>query len=213
MAKSKRRTDATTEPDKLIRQEAGSYRTADDRFAVREGDVGWFLVDTEQANEFGQELVHGPFGTLKAAREAISGARDRKVRSLRAPKARKERSEPAPAAPPSWIDELSKAEARRVRLLIGALEGEGVADAERLVRRDREGLLPAVAIALIERRLDALVEDLAGKERRAARELLGRAAAIVSSGGRSLPEPLPGWSLVEIGPDKEPPNRRIDLGE
>lgn len=80
---AKRKTDAPTDPDKLIRQAAGDYRTADDRFEVRQADVGWFLVDSEQANEFDQELIHGPFGTMKAVRAAIPGARGQKATTLR----------------------------------------------------------------------------------------------------------------------------------
>ena len=48
------KTETTADPDKLVRQQAGTYRTTDDRFEVREADVGWFLVDSEQTNEFGR---------------------------------------------------------------------------------------------------------------------------------------------------------------
>ena len=44
------KADATADPNKLVRQRAGTYRTGDDRFEVREADVGWFLVDSEQTN-------------------------------------------------------------------------------------------------------------------------------------------------------------------
>lgn len=210
MAKPK--TDAPADPDKLIRQAAGNYRTADDRFEVRQADVGWFLVDSEQANEFGQELIHGPFGTMKAVREAIPGARDQKATAAR-PRKKPAKAKPAPpsAPPPSWIDKLPSSEGREVRRLIGALEAEGIADAEGLVRRDRDGLLPAVAVALIERRLAALVEDAPAKERERASDLVRRAAEILTSEGTRPAAPLPGWSLVEIGPEPAPPNRRIDL--
>ena len=67
------------DPDKLVRQQAGTYRTADERFEIREADVGWFLVDSEQTNEFGQELIQGPFSTLKAVRAALPGARASKA--------------------------------------------------------------------------------------------------------------------------------------
>ena len=73
-------------PTSSIRQTAGSYRTADDRFEARQAAQGWFLVDTEQSNEFGQELIHGPFGTLKELREAIPGSRTAKTIAM--PKAR-----------------------------------------------------------------------------------------------------------------------------
>ena len=210
------KTDATADPDKLVRQQAGTYRTTDDRFEVREANVGWFLVDSEQTNEFGQELIQGPFATLKAIRVALPDARASKPagRPRAAPKkaakkpARREEAPPPP--PPTWIDQLPKADAASVRKLIGALEREGITDAEALVRRDREGMLPAVATRLIERRLDALVDDLPAAQQKAARLLFRRAVEVLSAEG-SRRDPLPGWTLVEIGPESEPPTRRIDL--
>ena len=209
------KTDATADPDKLVRQQAGTYRTTDDRFEVREADVGWFLVDSEQTNEFGQELIQGPFATLKAIRAALPDARASKPagRPRAAPKKAAKparREEPPPPPPPTWIDQLPKADAAGVRKLIVALEREGITDAEALVRRDREGMLPAVATRLIERRLDALVDDLPAAQQKAARLLFRRAAEVLSAEG-SRRDPLPGWTLVEIGPEPEPPNRRIDL--
>ena len=208
------KTDATADPDKLVRQQAGTYRTPDERFEVREADVGWFLVDSAQTNEFGQELIQGPFPTLKAVRAALPDARASKPggRPRAAPRKQpRKRDEPPAPPPPSWIDKLPKAEATGVRRLIGALEREGVADAEAVVRRDREGLLPAVAARLIEQRLEALVEDLPAGEQKAARGLVRRAAEILSSDGTKRRDPLPGWTLVELDAQPEPPNRRIDL--
>ena len=212
-AKSSSKSDATPDPNKLVRQQAGTYRTTDDRFEVREADVGWFLVDPEQTNEFGQELIQGPFATLKAVREALPDARAAKPASMSKRKAAKKnaakrKSEPPP--PPTWIDQLPKGEAGEVRKLIGALERDGIDDAEALVRRDRDGLLPAVATRLIERRLDALVEELPATGRNVAREFVQRVAEVLSGDGKPR-APLPGWTLVEVGPEPEPPNRRIDL--
>jgi hypothetical protein len=214
----KRKADAPADPDKLLREEAGTYHTADGRFVVRETAGEWFLVDAEQANEFGQELIRGPFATLKALRAAIPGAREAKAAPTRprptiaSKRDAKKKSEPPPA-PPSWIDRLPRPDAARVRLLIRALEGEGITGAEALVRRDRDGLFPTVAATLVERRLDALVEALPERGRKPARDLLRRAAEVLTRDGTGLPDPLPGWSLVEIGPEPEPPNRRIMLGE
>ena len=215
----KRKTDAAAgpdpgpDPDKLVRQAAGSYGTADGRFEVREADVGWFLVDPQHTNEFGQELIHGPYPTLKAVREAIPAARERQPTPMRPRPSKKSRAKaPEPEErpqPPSWIDELPAGVGKEVRRLIGALESEGVTDAEELVRRDRDGLLPAVAVALIERRLAALVEEAPAKERKRAAELVRRAAEILSAEGGGQRTPLPGWSLVET----DPPHRRIDLRE
>jgi hypothetical protein len=206
--------DSNAEPDKLVRQQAGTYRTADERFEVREADTGaWFLVDSLNANEFGQELILGPFPTLKAVREALPDAR--KVTPMKRPRpkpAKRAAKEPSPPPPPpSWIDRLPAAEARVVRDMIRALEGDGVEDAESLVRRDREGLDPAIATRLIERELEALVADAPEKDRKRARELVGRAASVLTAtrpkGG------LPGWALIEVGPEPEPRNRRIVIGD
>ena len=213
-----KKADATADPDKLVRQQAGTYRSADDRFEVREADSNWFLVDTEQANEFGQELIQGPFPTLKAVREALPDARAAKPAPRKKPKAAAVRDSqpkapPSPPRPPppSWIDQLPKAEAVTVRKLIRALEGAGIGDAEALVRRDREGLMPAIATRLIERRLEALVEDLPDNEQDAARDLVRRVGEVLTAEGATAQAPLPGWTLVEMGPEPEPPNRRIDL--
>lgn len=211
------KADAPEDPDKLVRQHAGTYRTGDERFEIREADVGWFLVDSEQTNEFGQELIQGPFATLKAVRAALPDARAAKpagrpraaTKKAAKPAARKEAPEPPPK--PSWIDQLPKADGAAVRTLIAALEREGITDAEALVRRDREGLLPAVATRLIERRLDALLDDLPAAQQKAGRALVRRAAEVLSAEGTSRRDQLPGWTLVEIGSEAEPPNRRIDL--
>ena len=218
-AKGQSRADAAGDADKLVRQAAGTYRTADDRFEVRGSSAsGWFLVDTEQTNDFGQELILGPFGTLDAVREAIPSARSSKVTIRRVPSGGKAKAKPKakeaepPPPPPSWIDRLPKAEAESVRRLIAAVEKAGVSDAEALVRRDREGIGPAVATRLIERRLEAIVSELPEKERAGARELVRRAAEVLTVEGRA-DGPLPGWTLVEAGLEPEPDNRRITIRE
>ena len=211
MARKKAQTDADADPDQLIRQKAGSYRTADDRFEVHQEGPGWFVVDTAQANEFGQPLIHGPFETMAMVRESLPGARKTKpMRRGKPPKRTPAKPEPPPP-PPSWIDGLPSAAASEVRKLIRALERDGVPDAEELVRRDREGLLPAVVTQLIERRIEALVSELPAKEREAAGRLVRGVAEILSADGTTRGAGLPGWTLVEIGPEGEPPNRRIVL--
>src|SRR5688500_16683432 len=109
------KADATADPDKLIRQQAGTYRTSDERFEVREADLGWFLVDSAQTNEFGQELIQGPFATLKAVRAALPDARASKpaARPRAAPKKAAKpgkQTEPPPPPRPTWIEQLPKAE-------------------------------------------------------------------------------------------------------
>jgi hypothetical protein len=217
MAAKKSKTDSDADPDRLLRQKAGSYRTADERFEVRQEGLGWFVLDSAQLNEFGQPLIHGPFETMAMVREALPGARKTKPLPRRAsPKAgksakRAQAKPEAPTPPPSWIDQLPASEASGVRKLIRALERDDVSDADELVRRDREGLLPAVAARLIERRLEALVKELPPKEREAAQRLAHRVAEMLSADGTSRSAGLPGWTLVEIGPDGEPRNRRIVL--
>jgi hypothetical protein len=219
MAPKKAAAAAEPDPDRLIRQKAGSYRTEDGRFEVEQADVGWFVVDTEQTNELGLPLTQGPLPTLKAVAEALPAAR--KVKPMpRAPTAaagakpsgRTARARPKPEPPPppkSWIDALPEKDARDVRALIRALEREGIGDAEGLARRDREGLGPEVATRLIERRLEALVEDLPDDARKPARQFIRRVAEVLSAEGSAANRPLPGWALVEVAGGDEPPNRRI----
>jgi hypothetical protein len=209
----KRKADAPVDPDKLVRQTAGNYLTADGRFEARQAAQGWFLVDTENSNEFGQELIHGPFGTLKDLREAIPESRTAKTVSLPKPKAgakgAKADAKTKPKPPPqTWIDKLPPAEGRAVRKTIAALEREGVTDGELLVRRDRDGLEPALATRLIERRLAEAADGATPKERK----LIQRVAEILSAEGRAT-DALPGWTLVEVAPGESPPSehRRIDL--
>ena len=220
---------ASADPDKLVRQAAGTYRTQDDRFEVRDGGTGWFLVDTEQANDFGQELILGPFPTLARVREAIPPALSEKVTPMRprasssrqpspkggaeaASRGRAKATKPPPK-PKTWIDRLPKADADAVRERIAALESAGIAGAEALVRRDREGIGPEVAARLIEARLEEIVGELPERGRGGARELLRRAAEVLSADGTIRRKGLPGWTLVEIDADGEPPNRRIIIRE
>ena len=214
----KRAAKPPPDPDSLVRQQAGTYRTPDERFEVREADQGWFLVDANQTDDFGQPLVRGPFSTLKAVRAALPDARSATpaARPRPATKATAKRStakagpstakpKPAPPPPPSWIDELPAADASAVRRMIKALEAEGIERPEQLVRRDRGGMSPVVAETRIRRALDALLDGASKEER----TLAARIVELLASGGREGPGGLPGWSLVELGPEPEPPNRRL----
>jgi hypothetical protein len=217
------KTDAPPDPDSLVRQAAGNYLSGDGRFEVRESDSNWFLIDTQQTNEFGQELLQGPFPSLKAVREKMPGARKvtplPRSRTRPAGKGVAEKVSPKAAAPPpappppppTWIDRLPAKQASEVRQLIRAVERAGLPDAEKIVRKDREGLEPVVATQLIERRLATLVDELPEADRKQARALLGRALEIISGEGAGPRRPLPGWVLIETGPEPEPPNRRIRL--
>jgi hypothetical protein len=215
-AKKPAGAEASADPNKLVRQQAGTYRTADDRFEVRQAGLGWFLVDSSSTDELGLGLTRGPFATLKAVGEALPDARRTTLKPIPRPKSAKSpaksRAKPKPTPPPpTWIDKLPKAEASAVRRLVKALTLEGVGEADQLVRADREGRRPAIAEKLLEQRLEALVSDLPDAERDAARRLVQRAVEVLTVNGTTLFNPLPGWALVEIGPEPEPPNRRVVL--
>lgn len=223
-ARKSKAADASADPDRLVRQAAGTYRTADERFEVRNGGTGWFLVDTAQSNDFGQQLILGPYATLDAVRVAIPPARSSKVTPIRLPATKRSggatssaKAKPTPPPKPrSWIDDLPKPEAGAVRRRIAALEREGIRGAETLVRGDREGVGPAVATRLLEHRLEAIVAEQPERGRPGARELIRRAAEVLSAGGTTRRTGLPGWTLVELDSergDAEPPNRRIIVRE
>jgi GNAT superfamily N-acetyltransferase len=75
MPKAKKET-APPDPDKLVREKAGEYRTGDGRFTVQSQASGaWFVVDSEQLDELGMARVLGPFGTLDDAKGAVTQAR------------------------------------------------------------------------------------------------------------------------------------------
>ena len=219
--KSKAAPDPKSEPDKLIRQSAGHYRTADDRFAVEQSATGWFIVDEQITNELGQPLMHGPMATLDAIRAALPDAREAKAPAAPKPpkvaKARKGRAADVPiakAAPEperTWVDDLPSSEAQQVRSLIRRLEQQGITDAADLARADYQGLLPVAATRLIERRLDALVGELPEDDRNRARDLVRRTAEVLSGGGGDAPQPLPRWALVEQRSVGQPDGRRIVL--
>src|SRR5262245_39458473 len=209
------------EPDDLVRESAGAYVSGDRRFRVSQSDASWFVVDAEQANEFGQELIHGPFSSLKQAQAALAGARavkpllrstPRPKRPIRADdKPQPKRTQEPPAPPPSWIDRLDETQQKAVRRLIRALEKEGLADAEELVRRHRDDPTPTIATRVVEHRLDQLIEAQPDEGRAAAKELVRRVTEILSVDGLATSRPLPRWVLVEIGPDEPAPKRVIKL--
>jgi hypothetical protein len=198
-------------PDDVVRQEAGSYKSGDGRFEVRQSDANWFLVDLEQANEFGQELMHGPFGSLKQAKEALAGARDVKplLRSLprRPTTTPKQMSKPAP--PKTWIDRLPDREASTVRSLIKALEREGLADADDVVRLHRDDRAPTIATKLLERRLAEILDDQPSEERDRITKVVQKVLKTLTVDGASMPSPAPRWALVELTDDAESAPRQM----
>ena len=212
-------------PDDLIRAGAGTYSSGDGRFGVQKSDQRWFLVDNEQSNEFGQQLIHGPFDTLDDVRGAIPGARDIKplLRVPRAPASQKSKSAAKGAAktpakkptPLSWIDRLPAQEAAEVRRIIGALDAEGIANAESVIKRDRESEgFALTAEELIARRLAKLVAGASPQARDELRKAVRRVAEILTNEGGATARPLPRWELMEAprGPDQPPRRIRVRIG-
>jgi ribosomal protein S18 acetylase RimI-like enzyme len=75
-ARSKPDEERGSDQNKLKRETAGRYTTADGRFVVEQGSGGWMIVDAEQTNELGLPLVRGPFPTLDEARDGLAAARE-----------------------------------------------------------------------------------------------------------------------------------------
>jgi ribosomal protein S18 acetylase RimI-like enzyme len=63
------------EPEKLRREAAGRYVSADGRFTVEQSSGRWLTVDAETTDDLGLPLVRGPFDTLDDARVAVAEAR------------------------------------------------------------------------------------------------------------------------------------------
>jgi hypothetical protein len=202
-------------PDDLVRASAGAYTSGDGRFGVQKSDQRWFVVDNQQSNEFGQQLIHGPFDTLEDVRAAIPGARDIKP-LLRVPRTKATApSKPVPKSAPrkptplSWIDRLPAQEAAEVRRFIGALEAEGIANAESVIKRDRESDgFAIVAEEVLARRLAKLVHGATPAAQAEVRKAVKRVMEIMTDEGASTARPLPRWELVETPRDPDQPTRR-----
>ena len=214
---------AAAGPDDLVRAGAGAYTSGDGRFGVQKSDQRWFLVDNEQSNEFGQQLIHGPFATLDDVRAAIPGARDIKplLRVPRRPRgteksgsrnARAKAASNKPPTPMSWIDRLPAQEAAEVRRLIAALEADGISGAESVVKRDRDSdALALAAEEVIARRLAKLVAGASPAARDELRKALRRMAEILTDEGAATARPLPRWELVETPRDPGQRPRKIRI--
>ena len=72
-----RATKAPIDPDDapLKRLGGGRWQTRDERFTIEPQSGTWVVVDAEQTDDFGMPLVRGPYPSLTAAKDAISGAR------------------------------------------------------------------------------------------------------------------------------------------
>lgn len=209
---ARRKATFPTDPDKLVRQPGGSYRSGDERFVVEQSNGMWFLADQANADELGLPRVSGPFSTLRSVRDAIPAARGAPA-SIRRPStktARPAAEKPSPPKPETWLDRLSAADLRRAERTIGALEAAGVGDAEDVARSVLEGRpRRALARRLLEARLEAALSEAGANG--AARQVVARVLRAVTSEGDPLTRDLPGWALVETDPDGTPTERRIEL--
>lgn len=213
--------DAPDDPNKLVRSKAGTYRTADERFEVRQAALGWFLVDSASTDDLGQELMRGPFPTLKAVSAELPEARRTTLKPLPRPRGTTTRGKSAPAKPQprrkadapkkTWLDRLPDAEASAARRLIRALSLEGIEDSDALVQAAHRADAPVVARRVLEGRLERLLDELPQGEREPARKLLAQVAELMTVSGTTLFDPLPGWALVEVRPGEEPPGRRLTV--
>lgn len=214
MAKSKKpKADAAPDPDKLVRQPDGGYRTEDERFGVGQANGSWFLTDQLTADDFGQPRVTGPFATLNAVREAIPEARSAPTSIRRPIKQPPAGAKPKRAAPPpkpeTWLDKLPTADRGRAGRMIAALEAAGLSDAEEVARARIEGRPDRkLATRLLKARLDRLLGEAGADDD--ARRLVAEAVRLLTAGGRSGPD-LPGWALVETDAEGSLTDRRIDL--
>lgn len=66
---------AKDKDEALKRLGGGRWQTRDGRFTIEPQGGSWVVVDAEQTDDLGLQLVRGPFGSLGAAREAIDEAR------------------------------------------------------------------------------------------------------------------------------------------
>lgn len=64
-----------TEPEKLKREAAGRYVSADGRFTVEQSSGRWVAIDAETTDDLGLPLVRGPFASLDEAKVAVTEAR------------------------------------------------------------------------------------------------------------------------------------------
>ena len=209
---------AADDPNKLIRAKAGTYRTADERFEVRQAALGWFLIDSGTTDELGQELTRGPFPTLKAVSEQLPEARRTTIKPLPRPRGGAGRKSGTTSSPPrkkaepppkTWLDRLPGKEAAAARRLIRALSLEGIEDADALVQAARKADEPVVARRVLEHRLEGLLDELPKAERESGRKLLVRVLQLVAVNGTALFDPLPGWALVALDAGAEPVEPRL----
>ena len=174
----------TTEKDEgLKRLGGGRWQTRDARFTIEPQSGTWAVIDAEQTDDLGLPLVRGPFGSLGAAKEAITAARTadapasplkgrakapppssktsaKPTKGSKVTKAKaKEPEEPEEPKEPRWVRDLEPDERRRAARLIDRLTDAGARDAEGIVRRDVVGEVPAIAAFALARAIRGLGAD------------------------------------------------------
>lgn len=226
----------------LKRLGGGRWQTRDGRFTIEPQSGTWVIVDSEQTDDLGLARVRGPYGSLRAAKEAIAGVRDQPPeasplagrmtgapnRTKTEPRAKREVAgapptsrrgrrkpepeEPEPSPEPAWLARLDEDRRRDARRLIRDLEAADLPDPIGLARRELEGDEPAVAQALVLRRLASTVLDRQAGDDKAGARATDLAVELVTwlttrSRDPDAPLRLPGWRFVEEGGGE----RRIEI--
>ena len=208
---SRPKGETTADPDRLMRQPDGGYRSADDRFVVEQANGSWFLADHATADDFGQPRVAGPFATLALVKDAIPRVRSGPTPIRKPIKQAKRVARAAPRPKPeTWLDRLSAEDRRRAERLVRVLEKEGLSNSEDVARRRIEGKDDKdLARRLLQGRLDRVLKDAEADE--GARQIVADAIRAVTAEGARIGRDLPGWVLVETDLDGSPTDRRIEL--
>jgi hypothetical protein len=220
----------------LRRLGGGRWQSKDGRFTIEPQSGTWVVVDAEQTDELGLPRVRGPYPSLRAARAAIEdvgtaaaeasplaerlAARPRPATGETKPGSKAKRAgtkatEPEPPAEPepAWLAELPETRRDGVRRLIRDLEAADLPDPIGLARRDVVDDEPAVARAILVRRVASAVLDRTPKASAgSADEAAALAAEILTWVTARSRDPdvamrLPGWRLVE----DDDTGRRIEL--
>jgi hypothetical protein len=206
------------DPQRLIRETAGRYRSADERFVVEQESPGsWYVADSLHTDDLGMPLLRGPFTTLDAAKKGAAEARESKAPAApkrppltRTPDRKPERKtqskrEPEPPPKPkSWLETLGADDEREARRLIRTLERAGIDEPEELARRELDSKKPIVASELLAKALTARAGD-DGLTPEAVLDVLMREGFDKDRG-----RPARGWRLVELDDRGRPTGRTIE---
>ena len=87
----------TDDDQSLKRLGGGRWQTRDERFTIEPQSGTWVLVDAEQTDDLGLQLVRGPFRSLTDAKAAVAAARGSPLRRVAARRARQGGGDASPA--------------------------------------------------------------------------------------------------------------------